>query len=116
VTHVAAAFGGKGIVDYIRGAPPVINDRKLVALFNEAAALEIGAERVLDIPYPVMGSDDFAFYVEKIPGLFFRVGTANEDPRTRLISHSPELIFDEQALGVGMRVMCRAALAYLGKG
>jgi amidohydrolase len=111
--HTARAAGGRCVVDYIKGAPPLINDEKLVNLLRAAAAAEIGKERVKNIPVPVMGSEDFAFYLTEAPGVLFRVGTANRDPRTRRISHDPYLIFDESAIGVGMQVMCRAAVDYL---
>jgi amidohydrolase len=111
--HTAQAFGGKCLVDYIQGSPPLINDEKLTELLKTAATRELGKDKVKKIPAPVMGGEDFAFYLTRTPGALFRVGTANKDPRTRRLSHDPALVFDEGAIGVGIQVMCRAAVEYL---
>ncbi len=113
VTNVAEALGGKATLNYVKGSPPVINDEALVELLRASATEAIGSENVRQIPTPVMGGEDFAFYMEQAPGVFFRLGTTNDDPRSHLIAHNPQIIFDEKALPVGVKVMCQTALNYL---
>ena len=112
-TNVAAAFGGEAIVNYQEGSPPVINDAGMYELVKQAATDMLGAENVRPIALPVTGGEDMAFYMEKAPGMFFRLGSTNDDPRSKLNAHNSELIFDERALGVGMKVVCKAALDFL---
>ena len=114
IKHTAEAFGGEAELDYKLGVPPVFNDEALVDLLAESAAEAIGQENVQNLKAPAMGGEDFAFYLEHAPGVFFRLGTANEDdPKSKLPTHNPKVIFDERALPVGMKVMCRAALNFL---
>ena len=60
-----------------------------------------------------MGSEDFSFYMERVPGAIFRLGTANEAKQSKLALHNPEIIFDEKALSTGIMVMSAAAQEYL---
>lgn len=113
VTNVAQAFEGKGLLNYALGTPPVINDEAMVSLVRAAAIQAIGEENVRSIPSPVMGGEDFSLYMEHAPGIFFRIGSTNDDPRTHLIAHNPKIRFDEKALEVAMKVLCQAALNYL---
>ena len=113
VANVAAAFGGEGEVVYEYGAPPVINDEGIYELVKQAGIAMLGEDKVRHIALPVTGGEDLAFYLEKAPGIFFRLGSANDDPRSRLNAHSPELVFDETAILVGMKVACKAALDFL---
>ena len=112
-THTAEALGGKAKVDYVRGTPPVTNDKDIAELITRSAGEIIGQENVGAIEKPVMGAEDFAFYLEKVPGALFHVGTANDDEQTRLALHNSKVRFDEGALPVGVKVLCQAAVNYL---
>ncbi len=91
------------------GSPAVVNDTALTRLVQRAAQDALGAENVELIPRPSMGSEDFAFFVQRVPGVLFRVGSRQAGrPITHL--HSAEFDIDEQALLHGARVLARTAV------
>lgn len=113
VQQTAAAYRCEGKVEYVKGTPPVINRPELVALIEKAADSVLGTENIVHLENVSMGSEDFSFYMEKVPGAIFRLGTANEQPQSKLALHNPEIIFDEKCLPTGVLVMCAAALECL---
>jgi amidohydrolase len=113
VSKTAESMNGEAVVNYCPGTPPVINNDILLDLVDKAAAAALGRENIVYLESASMGGEDFAFYLEKVPGVIFRLGTANESPESRLALHNPKLIFDEKAIVTGMVALCEAALKYL---
>lgn len=113
VNHTAQSMRGTAKVEYMTGTPPVINDPFLVSLIEQAAGDIIGSDKVIYLENASMGGEDFSFYLEKITGVMFRLGTASADPSTRLALHNPKLTFDEKAITTGIKVMSAAVLKYL---
>lgn len=113
VSHIAEGMRGTAKVEYAFGTPPVLNDAALVSLVETAVANILGAQTVTYLETASMGSEDFAFYLEKIPGVMLRLGTANANPASRLALHNPKLVFDETAIAPGIKAMCAVALEYL---
>ena len=91
--------------------PVIMNDPALTA--RSLPALQ-RAGRVREIPL-VTGAEDFAFYAQAVPSLFFFVGVvpAGQDPATAASNHSPRWFLDEGALAVGRRALLGVALDYL---
>lgn len=90
VRGVAAAYGAQAEIHWIPGSGAVINDEKLCILARETAAQ---AGLAVDRQEDTMGGEDFACYLEKKPGLFFRVGTGGGYP-----AHHPRFTADPAAL------------------
>lgn len=111
--HGAMALGAACEVHYERGVPAVVCDRQVTEYIERAAAAELGGSKVLTLETPSMGSEDFARYLELVPGAMFRIGTSNENPATRLPLHNSGIIFDEEAIFAGAAVFSRFALEYL---
>ena len=111
--HGAEALGASCEVEYKKGVPAVICDPAVVERIRKAAAEELGSENVVTLETPSMGSEDFARYLEKVPGAMFRIGTANEDPATRLPLHNGGIRFDERAVLAGAVTFGRLAAEYL---
>jgi amidohydrolase len=80
--------------------PPVINDDLVTKKLKIAAERVVGADRVVEIPQK-MSSEDFADYLVKIPGVFFRIGTANPNSETQTSAHNNDFVIDESALSHG---------------
>lgn len=92
-----------------QGLGAVINDPGATALLREAAQRTLGPHNVEEVPRPSMGGEDFAAYLEKVPGAMFRLGVrSGELPAAPL--HSPLFDIDERALGYGMRIIARAVI------
>ena len=111
--HGAEAMGASCEVEYKRGVPAVICDPAVVERIRKAAAEELGSENVVTLETPSMGSEDFARYLELVPGAMFRIGTASEDPATRLPLHNGGIRFDERAVLAGAVTFGRLAAEYL---
>ncbi|MEU6858742.1 amidohydrolase [Glycomyces sp. NPDC046736] len=105
---VARASGVECEIDYRRGVPPVVNDRAAAAMFAGATAAALGDGAVAEAPMS-MGGEDFAYYLEQIPGAMARLGVGR--PGERLDIHQGTFDIDEKALEHGVRVMTHTALA-----
>lgn len=106
VEGVAAAFGTHAEVDFEHGYPAVVNDADLVEVFKSSVG-----ERVMGDPPPVMGGEDFSFYGLQVPACFYWLGLKAPDQTSYPNLHAPEFDFNDEALPVGVRAMCRLAAA-----
>ncbi|MBI4682771.1 MAG: amidohydrolase [Nitrospirae bacterium] len=86
------------------GYPPVINEETAVKLAIRAAEELVGKEKTISIPFPSLGGEDFAYYLQEIPGCFVRFGAA-KDGHEMMSSHSPKFDFDEEVLRIGAAYM-----------
>lgn len=99
-------------VCYLSGCPPLCCKDELVSLVEQSARRALGEDKVYTLTAPSLGSEDFAYYMSKIPGAFFRIGTQNETPQSRLGLHDPHIIFDEKAIKAGAVVLAAVALSF----
>ena len=99
--------------DYTFGTPEVVNDKKMVDLLLNEAKEIIGAENCIDLEDPVMGGEDFGFYLEKIPGAFIRLGTCSKAGDDCFSQHNSRFNVDDHALIIGMKVLAATALRAL---
>ena len=106
---ICAAFGAKADFLYEKGYPPVVNDERMVDFVAQVADKVFGEGRVREID-PVMGGEDFAYFLQKVPGsfLFFGMGDGMEYPH-----HHPAFDIDERALPQATLLMSALALEYL---
>jgi amidohydrolase len=99
-------------LDYEEGYAPVVNDPEAVELVRAAAAMELGADAVVD-QEPIMAGEDFSAYQEVVPGVFFTAGARNEAIGASYPHHHPRFAIDEAALRNGIAVLARTAIDYL---
>lgn len=109
------AMRGQGEVIWELGMPPLVNDGAVIDRLSEAAAETIGADHVVSVEHPSMGSEDFSFlFPQFAPGAQFRLGSGNdEDPNTRHGLHNSKNVFDENCLPVGAAVLIQFTRNYL---
>jgi amidohydrolase len=109
---VAASHDARVAVNLQRGEPPVVNDPGMVEIVRRAGVETVGREHVLDAP-GWTAADDFAFYSEKCPSVYFRLGIRNEEIDAVHPLHHPKFRVDEDALGKGAMVLFTAARTFL---
>ena len=80
--------------------PPVYNDPKICELLKMSASRILGEENVVEIA-PKMSSEDFADYLTRVPGVFFRIGTADPESDTQTSVHNNDFVIDDTALSHG---------------
>jgi hippurate hydrolase len=85
-------------VEIQEGYPPTINHPEGYALARETAEEMLGRDRVITLVRPSLGGEDFAYYVQRVPGCFVRFGSGGGQPPT---AHSSYFTFDEETIRVG---------------
>jgi len=114
---VAAATGTRIEFEFRHGPDAIINDPELTRQCEEAVAELIGTASIERITLPSLGGEDFSEYLAKVPGCFFRLGTATGDSTPPLL-HSGrfDLTDDSLVLGAKLIARCTVALARPRKG
>ncbi len=112
VHDVVAGTGVQAVVDYTRGVPPVVNDHAATTLIAAAAAAALGPGQVVEAEIS-MGGEDFAFYVDQVPGAMIRLGVGAPGSSDRFDIHHSGFDIDDRAIGHGVRVFVHTALAAL---
>ncbi len=107
VRSIAASLGAKVRIEYITGYPPLVNDPTTTRTVAATLAREFGRDSVVEVPAPVMGAEDFACYLEHVPGTFLRLGVGVSGRPASL--HSATFAPDERALVIGAATLAAAA-------
>lgn len=114
--HTAAAHGARVQADVPDqpGNPATINDPVLTARMLPSLQAVVGSDNVYEPPLQ-MGAEDFSFFAQQAPAMFFFVGSTamGVDPATAPSNHSPQFLLDESALDVGLRALLQVSLDYL---
>jgi amidohydrolase len=91
------------------GYPAVVNDPDAVARVRRHAAAVVGESNVIE-PDPMAAAEDFAYFLERVPGAFAFIGAGNEAKGITAPHHSPRFDIDEAALPIGAELLARIAL------
>jgi amidohydrolase len=113
---IARSGGGDATTEWISdGYIPLINDVALTRRMLPTLQRVAGADKVAEIK-PRTPAEDFSFYAQEVPALFFFVGVSPGDasPTLLAINHSPRFRMDEAGLLTGLRAIVHVALDYLG--
>lgn len=110
--RIAEASGATAEVEIERGYPVTSNDHALAIMAGEVLA-GVAGEQAIVSPSPVLGAEDFAFYQQKVPGVFFYLGVRprGTDEEAEASNHSPKFFVDESGLELGVRAMSALALS-----
>jgi len=110
-----------GLVSGMRGSyeftlmskfPATINDEEMTA-FVVKVAKEILGENKLSLMKPLMGSEDFSFYLQKVPGTFAFLGVENKNKGVIYPHHHPKFNIDEDILPIGTALHVSVAMEFL---
>ena len=99
------SMNAKCEVEIEHSIPSLSHDVKIMEGLEKAAKATIGEDNIVWQENPSSGSEDFAFYLEHIPGGRLRLGTRNDDPATQISNHNPAIVFDESAIETGTEVI-----------
>ncbi len=105
----ARALGCRAEVHLRPGYPPVVNDPTAVEKVRRAAVEAVGEDRLFE-PAPMAAAEDFAYFLERLPGAFVFVGAGDPSRGIDAPHHSPRFDIDESALKVGVELLARLAL------
>ncbi|GGM76390.1 N-acyl-L-amino acid amidohydrolase [Thermogymnomonas acidicola] len=113
VSGVCRSFGAECSLDYQEGYPVLVNNPDVVRTVEEVASLILGRENVLHPP-PDLGGEDFAYYLQRVPGAFFFLGVGNSEKGIVAPQHSAHYDLDEDALAYGIEILRGTALRLMG--
>jgi amidohydrolase len=114
VENAPRAFGCEGRLDWTGLVPALVNDPETSRMISEAAEAVLGLGSVERLPGPVMGSEDFAAYLEQVPrGALFRVGLRRAGREVRPL-HNSGFDFNDEALSIGASVLAGFVLRFHG--
>ncbi|MEL7448493.1 MAG: amidohydrolase [Pseudomonadota bacterium] len=111
---VAESFGAVAEVEIDEGYPVTFNDPALTARMTEELDRASRGGKAIVVK-PIMGAEDFSFFANEIPGLFFGLGVAADDKAQgeSAPNHSPYFYVNDSALPHGVRALSSLALAWL---
>lgn len=113
VQGVVAGYGAQADVDYRRGVPPTVNESSSVGMLRTACSQVLGAQAEATTPQS-LGGEDFAWYLEHVPGAMARLGTHPPTSSAPMLDlHRGTFDVDEQSIDTGVRLMAATALTTL---
>lgn len=112
VKNTALAHGATAEVEIDTVYPATVNHEELT---NEMLPVLADAAIRVEELYPMMPAEDFSYYQQKVPGMYFFLGMVPEgtDPETAEPNHSPRFMVDESAIPYGMKALSYLAVKYL---
>jgi amidohydrolase len=113
VEGVCAANGATCDILIDKGYPVLSNHPEQTMFADEAARELFGSDRVFKAER-LMGAEDFAYYLEKVPGTFYRLGIRNEKMGITADIHNDHFTIDEEALRTGIAMQAYLAVKALG--
>lgn len=111
--NTAKAFGCTAKVEYTFKTPAVIHDDEQMNRIAKDAVLKLFGPEKLTVCRPVGGGDDFAYFMEKKPGIFAMIGAGNEALDCKWGHHHPKFKIDESVLYQGSAMFVQMTVDYL---
>jgi len=108
VQGVASPYAVSAKVDHVRGVPSVVNDPACVETLRRATVAALGPDAAQSTPQS-LGGEDFAWYLQEVPGALARLGTRTPGGETYDL-HQGDLVVDDRAVVAGAQLLVAAAL------
>ena len=110
---VAKAYGAMADIRFVFENPAVINEPENTAFAAKVASGIVGDENVNSNSDPVLGSEDFAFMLEKVPGCYLFIGNGATEGGCMI--HNPGYDFNDDILTLGATYWVRLAQSFLSR-
>jgi hippurate hydrolase len=112
---IAAGYGATAEVHIKEGYPVTVNADSATDLVHSTSVALIGPDRATLAEAPIMGAEDWAYVLQRVPGAMSWLGACppGQDPTTAPSNHSNRVVFDEDAMAVGVATHVAVALAAL---
>lgn len=106
-------MGGDYDFQYDFKYPPLINSREFTGFFKESAGKILDKEDIVELRDPVMGGEDFAYFLEEVPGTYFFLANPREVDGEVYAHHNSKFDLDESLLYIGSSLFVQTAIDYL---
>lgn len=115
VKGITEGMGATYKLRYIHGYPTTRNNPEMAEYVRNISSHVVGQQNVLSCT-PVLGGEDFSFFLQRVPGAMFFLGTQNpEKEAVPIMNHDPRFNPDERAISIGMKVMAHLVLQYAAR-
>jgi amidohydrolase len=112
---VVASAGASFELKYSPGYPVLVNRPRETDLARDTVARMFGRQALFEIKRPEMGAEDFAYFLQKVPGTFLRLGIRNPKKDAVYPWHHPKFTVDEDVIGMGAAVLAGVAFDFLNR-
>jgi amidohydrolase len=113
VSGVTKGYGADFELNYYEGYPILVNNPDMTDLVRSSISKLFGKEAIFEIKEPMMGGEDFAYFLKNVPGSFIRLGIRNEKIGAVHPWHHPEWKVDEKAIEIGSSLLAQVAFDFL---
>ena len=116
-THIAEASGAKAEIGIFNKTSVTYNDPALMSKVLPTMKRVAGDANVVEMN-PVTGAEDFSFFGEKVPSVFFYLGgmKKGQNPSTAFPHHTPDFVIDESGFRLGVETFCNMVIDYMNSG
>lgn len=111
-SNIAASFGGECTVEVIDDYPALINHNGVIEVIRKSAEEILGKDKIRVKEYPSLGSEDFQYFAESVPGAFYSVGCKLEEKGDYAL-HTKDFDIDERCLLTGLMVHANTVIKLL---
>ena len=111
IASIVSSYGGEYEFTFVEGYPGGVNEPAITKFVEDSAVKLLGRDNVLVKSKPSMGGEDFSCFLEKVPGVFIRVGGGGKGFSSPL--HHPKFDLNEDSLVTGSALLCQIACDYL---
>lgn len=112
VAGIVAASGASYRLEFQHGSPALVNDDQCIRVAEKLGREVYGGNRIKMLTVPRMGAEDFANYLEHIPGAMLRLGTWGSEASAYSL-HAPQFNVDESAIAMGVEFVASVLYRYL---
>ncbi|MEM0144704.1 MAG: amidohydrolase [Thermoplasmata archaeon] len=109
IKGVTSAFNANYNLNYIYGYPVLVNDDKITNIMKKVVENIVGSEKVVEAKQ-TMGAEDFAYYLQKVPGTFMLLGVYNEKLGFVNSVHTSKFNLNEKILPLGSAIFVSGIL------
>ena len=113
VEGIAQSHEARAQIEIISGYPVVENDEGFESFARDVAADLLGPQSIVALPSPLMGSEDFSYVLQRVPGAMLLLGVRPPDSAHPAPCHSSRLLLDEEALALGVALHASIAARFL---
>ena len=115
IKGITLANGTEYKLHYEQYHPPVLNEKSMSNLVEKATIDIFGSEALLKVEEPAMAGEDFSYFQEQVPGVFFWVGIANESCGSNVPLHASNFMVDETVIHKGSALFAKCAIDFLNE-
>lgn len=112
-TGIAKTLRGEAIIEIEESYPNLYNNEEMVKMFYKSSKRILEEHDIIKQYYPKMGVESFAYFAEKVPSLFYFLGSRNEKGNIIYPAHSNLFDVDEDCIPLGVALQCQMIIDYL---